>query len=138
MKHLIYILFIFLSACSPAKRIKKICRKNPDVCKQTTITKVVKDSLIIPQITVDTLFVFDQSTDTMYVTKENILIKYKYNPVTKKVYLSGTRLEQKHIFEHKIQLINNEVTVKKHWSEYLWLIISIVGGLLLIKSLIKK
>jgi hypothetical protein len=138
MKHLIYILFIFLLACSPAKRIEKICRKNPDVCKQTTITKVVKDSLIIPQITVDTLFVFDQSTDTMYVTKENILIKYKYNPVTKKVYLSGTRLEQKHIFEHKIQLINNEVTVKKHWSEYLWLIISIVGGLLLIKSLIKK
>jgi len=138
MKLFSYILLLLLFACSPAKRIQKICRKNPDVCKPKTVTKVIKDSLIVPKITIDTLFVFNQATDTVYLTKEKIITKFKYNPVTKTVYISTTKLEEKHVFEHRIELVNNEVTVKKHWSEYLWLIISIIGGLLLIKSLIKK
>lgn len=135
---LIVIVFILLLlSCSPGRRISRICKNNPDVCKTDTITKIVTDTFTVKQVSVDTVFTAN-TTDTVYLTKDNFIIKYKYNPITKTVYLSGLQKEQKHIFEHKIQVINNEVKIKKHWSDQLWLVISIIGGLVLITSLIKK
>lgn len=140
----LFLFFITLSlgallfSCNAAKRIDRICKRNPDVCKKDTQTYHIKDSFIVKQLVTDTTFLFKQNTDTVYLTKDNLIVKYKYNPITKTVYLSGKVLEQKHYFEHKIQVINNGVTIKKSLTDWVWIVLSILGSILIIYKVFKK
>lgn len=129
---------LFFFSCNASKRIDRICKRNPGVCKKDTQTYHIKDSFIVKQLVTDTTFLFKQNTDTVYLTKDNLIVKYKYNPITKTVYLSGKVLEQKHYFEHKIQVINNGVTIKKSLTDWVWIVLSILGSILIIYKVFKK
>jgi hypothetical protein len=129
---------LFLANCDPAKKIQRICQKHPDVCRNDTIETIVRDTFLVKEFAIDTTFNFEDyiTHDTVFLVKNNVVVKYKYNPASKTVYLGFKAAEQKHIFEHKITIVNREVTFKKHWSDYLALAITIITGFFFIKTLL--
>ncbi len=132
------LLFAF-TQCDPGKRIQKICNKHPQVCKRDTITKIIKDSVTIAGIKVDTVFAFKPYAlfDTVYLQKEKLLIKYKYDQKTNTVYLSGNVAPQTHVFEHRIQVVNSEISFKKTWLDYLGYIGSFATGVAIMLPFIR-
>jgi hypothetical protein len=126
---------VVIFGCDPAKRLQRICRNNPGVCQQDSVTHIIKDSVIIAAVQVDTTF--QQTADTVYITKDHLVIKYRYNPVNNQVYISGYVAEQKHVFEHKITVVNTGVKFKKDWLDYISHFFSFISGMLVMLPIIK-
>ena len=84
MKYLI-ILSIFLYSCSAQKRINRICRKNPEVCRLDSVT--IRDTITIESHSTDTVFQHIASNDTIRIEDSVMVIKYVNNGKT--VYKIG-------------------------------------------------
>lgn len=141
IKGLLFIAFLatLFFNCDPAKKMQRICKKHPDVCKRDTIKKTIIDSIKTPHIVVDTVFIQgENNTDTVYIVKDNLVIKYKYNPATKQVYISGEVKPQTHIFKHEVTIVNTEVTFRKHWSDYISLALTILGSIVFLWAFFKN
>ena len=118
MKYLI-ILSIFLYSCSAQKRINRICKNHPEVCRIDTI--VVRDTIRIAPHSVDTI-IENVIGDTVVVQDSIMVIKY-YND-GKKVYLKGEVRERKVPYEKKVfvdrPVIREVEKVKPWYIKYLW------------------
>lgn len=131
---------VAMLACDPGKKLQRICLRHPEACRQDTVTTMVYDTLTIQQFGIDTTFNIDDYMlhDTVYLVKNNVVVKYLYNPTTKKVFLGMAAGTMHHVFEHHLLIINREVTFKKHWTDYLALAITIITGIFFIRAIFLK
>jgi len=67
MKNVLFILVMVLISCSPARRLERICKYNPDICKQDTIT--LRDTLRFT----DTIYISESNIDTGFIDTSNII-----------------------------------------------------------------
>ena len=94
MRNFIFILSIlFLFSCSPQKRLNRIVRKHPELVKTDTIVvrDTIRDTISITTelVRLDTIFSLNEIHDTITITKDNLTIRYYYDTVHDKVYISG-------------------------------------------------
>ena len=69
----IIILLLLLQSCSPAQRLGRLVKKNPDLVGIDTIYK--SDTTIIEAVRSDSTFIFSKSVDTFYMDKERLHVK---------------------------------------------------------------
>ncbi len=74
----IIIVLLLLQSCSPAQRLGRLVKKNPELVGIDTIYK--SDTTIIEAVRADSTFIFSKSIDTFYMDKERLHVKVvRYN-----------------------------------------------------------
>jgi len=73
MKPIITILLLLLSSCSPQYRINRLLALHPELKVPDTL--IIRDSLLVPQVQVDTMFDFTTIRDTVIIQKDRLQIK---------------------------------------------------------------
>ena len=66
-------LFIILSACSPQKRLQHLLVTHPELKNPDTL--LIRDTLIQPGCSIDTVVTTKDLRDTVILTKDNLLIR---------------------------------------------------------------
>jgi hypothetical protein len=133
MKKLIFALLLFSSCYTKNQAIKKFC--NQDTIEVTTI---IYDTIIIDSVKIDT--VFNESIDSVFITKNKIEIKYikKFG----KVYLEGKCKSDTIFYEKKVMFEVPCTTPKLSWYKQLaadyWFILPLILVLLILLSFIRK
>ena len=69
------LLLLLLSSCSPQYRLNRLLALHPEL--KTPDTIFIKDSVIVPQVQVDTLFDFKTIRDTVIIQKDRLQIKLR-------------------------------------------------------------
>jgi len=69
----IIILLLLLQSCSPAQRLGRLVKKNPELVGIDTIYK--SDTTVIEAVRADSTFIFSKSIDTFYMDKERLHVK---------------------------------------------------------------
>ena len=67
------LLLLLLSSCSPQYRLNRLIALHPEL--KTPDTIFIRDSLIVPQVQVDTMFDFKTIRDTVVIQKDRLQIK---------------------------------------------------------------
>ncbi len=67
------LLILLLSSCSPQYRLNRLIALHPEL--KTPDTIFIRDSLIVPQVQVDTMFDFKTIRDTVIIQKDRLQIK---------------------------------------------------------------
>jgi hypothetical protein len=133
MKKLLFALLLFSSCYTKNQAIKKFC--NQDTIKFSTI---IYDTIIVDSVQVDT--VFNETIDSVFITKDKIEIKYikKYG----KVYLEGKCKSDTIYYEKKVMFEVPCTTPKLSWYKQLaadyWFILPLILVLLILLSFIRK
>ena len=149
MRNFIFILSIlFLFSCSPQKRLNRIVRKHPELVKTDTIVvrDTIRDTISVTTelVKLDTIFSLSEIHDTITITKDNLTIRYYYDTVHDKVYISGEcdtiflEVPYEKIVEYKVPCESIVVEENIKWWYWLWLILATLGFLYSAKELIKK
>ena len=88
MKYLIlFLVSIFLIACSPQKRLARLVKKHPELLHHDTIVKIDTVTITTMRVDHDTTFL-EKGTDTVTIQKDNLTVRYIR--VRDSIYLSGT------------------------------------------------
>lgn len=116
------------SSCTAQKRLNRLCRKNPNICKRDTTWNTLRDTLIINSVSYDTLFKASKNNDTIIINKDRLTVKYFYNAKDSTVYLSGNCDSAIKYIEIRYPQYTQEVTIKKTWIDKLTLWLSFIGG----------
>jgi hypothetical protein len=133
MKKLLFALLLFTSCYTKKQAIQKFC--NQDTIQVTTI---IYDTIIIDSVQVDT--VFNESIDSVFITKNKIEIKYlkKFG----KVYIEGKCKLDTIFYEKKVMFEVPCTTPKLAWYKQLaadyWFILPLILVLLILLSFIRK
>jgi hypothetical protein len=133
MKKLIFALLLFSSCYTKNQAIQKFC--NQDTIQVTTI---IYDTIIIDSVKIDT--VFNETIDSVFITKNKIEIKYikKFG----KVYLEGKCKSDTIYYEKKVMFEVPCTTPKLSWYKQLaadyWFILPLILVLLILLSFIRK
>jgi hypothetical protein len=133
MKKLLFALLLFTSCYTKNQAIQKFC--NQDTIQVTTI---IYDTIIIDSVKVDT--VFNESIDSVFITKNKIEIKYikKFG----KVYIEGKCKGDTIFYEKKVMFEVPCTTPKLSWYKQLaadyWFILPLILVLLILLSFIRK
>jgi len=69
------LLILLLSSCSPQYRLNRLIALHPEL--KTPDTIFIRDSLIVPQVQVDTMFDFKTIRDTVIIQKDRLQIKLR-------------------------------------------------------------
>lgn len=81
-------LFVYLlSSCSPQKRIERILDNNSALYKTDTVFNTLE--ILTPYVRTDTFNYWRNISDTVFLSKENLKIKYLIDTVEKSIYVSG-------------------------------------------------
>ena len=67
------LLLLLLTSCSPQYRLNRLIALHPEL--KTPDTIFIRDSLIVPQVQVDTMFDFKTIRDTVIIQKDRLQIK---------------------------------------------------------------
>lgn len=133
MKKLLFALLLFTSCYTKNQAIQKFC--NQDTIQVTTI---IYDTIIIDSVKIDT--VFNESIDSVFITKNKIEIKYlkKFG----KVYLEGKCKGDTIYYEKKVMFEVPCTTPKLSWYKQLaadyWFILPLILVTLILLSFIRK
>jgi hypothetical protein len=133
MKKLIFALLLFSSCYTKNQAIEKFC--NQDTIQVTTI---IYDTIIIDSVKIDT--VFNETIDSVFITKNKIEIKYlkKFG----KVYIEGKCKSDTIFYEKKVMFEVPCTTPKLSWYKQLaadyWFILPLILVLLILLSFIRK
>lgn len=135
MRYLL-LLLILISACSPSRRMARLCARHPQLCRVDSIT--VRDTFSIPSVEIDTVFYYRQ-TDTVIVQRGRATVKYFQSRDT--VFLQTKCDSILQITERVIQLQPKKPEEQKPWWNQIgaggWLII-VLGGILLFTLIFRK
>ena len=133
MKKLLFALLLFSSCYTKNQAIQKFC--NQDTIQVTTI---IYDTIIIDSVKIDT--VFNESIDSVFITKNKIEIKYlkKFG----KVYIEGKCKSDTIFYEKKVMFEVPCTTPKLSWykqfaADY-WFILPLILVTLVLLSFIRK
>jgi hypothetical protein len=133
MKKLLFALLLFTSCYTKNQAIQKFC--NQDTIQVTTI---IYDTIIIDSVKIDT--VFNESIDSVFITKNKIEIKYlkKFG----KVYLEGKCKGDTIYYEKKVMFEVPCTTPKLSWYKQLaadyWFILPLILVTLVLLFVIRK
>jgi hypothetical protein len=133
MKKLLFALLLFSSCYTKNQAIKKFC--NQDTIEVTTI---IYDTIIIDSVKIDT--VFNETIDSVFITKNKIEIKYlkKFG----KIYLEGKCKGDTIYYEKKVMFEVPCTTQKLSWYKQLgadyWFILPLILVTLILLSFIRK
>jgi hypothetical protein len=133
MKKLIFALLLFSSCYTKNQAIQKFC--NQDTIQVTTI---IYDTIIVDSVKIDT--VFNETIDSVFITKNKIEIKYikKFG----KVYIEGKCKSDTIFYEKKVMFEVPCTTPKLSWYKQLaadyWFILPLILVLLILLSFIRK
>jgi hypothetical protein len=104
-KIIILIVTLMLSSCGCNYHLKKVEKK----CGYSTSTEVVTfhDTIYTERIVKDTIFSFNNSSDTIILKQDNLQIKYFYNTHDSTVYIKG-ECKTDTIYKDRVVTINNK------------------------------
>jgi hypothetical protein len=133
MKKLLFALLLLSSCYTKNQAIEKFCNKDT-----IQVTTIIHDTIIVDSIQVDT--VFNESIDSVFITKNKIEIKYlkKFG----KIYLEGKCKSDTIYYEKKVMFEVPCTTPKLSWYKQLaadyWFILPLILVLLILLSFIRK
>lgn len=91
----IAIVILLFQSCSPAQRLGRLVKNNPELATTTTVYK--SDTTIIERVSADSTFILTRLTDTFYVENDRLKIKVVREYDTLKVFgecLTDTIIKQ--------------------------------------------
>ena len=65
---------LLVISCSPQRRLEKLLAQHPELTARDTIS--MKDTLITPEVTVDTSFLLNKLHDTVVIQKEKLRMEF--------------------------------------------------------------
>lgn len=133
MKIITKILFILfpclIVSCSPSYRLNRLLALHPELKIPDTL--FIRDSLIVPQVQVDTMLEFKTIRDTVVIHKDRLQIKL--SKIHDTLFLTGKCKSDTVYITRKI-LIEKIKTVKPSYINYLFNIVRwlVIFGILFI------
>ena len=106
-------IILILCGCSPIKRHSRLVDKYPFVHQTDTIKIVDTFRIEIPKVETDTMVLFEQLRDTIFINKERL--KIRVHSVHDSIYIHG---ECDTIFKEKI--IERKIPVKYYEKSCDW------------------
>jgi hypothetical protein len=142
VKYLI-ILSLLIVSCSPAKRLHRLIKNNPEL-RTLKDTVTIKDTIRFQTERVFYDSVFLMSSDTVIIQKDNLTIRTYINGDT--VYISGECDSIIKYVPYEVEVITDKIVYKESDFESIiknWIVISIIILMLIflpkqIRKLLKK
>ena len=127
--NILLILLVVFQACSPQKRLTRLLEHHPELTVADTLK--VRDTMVSPMITSDTIIDLRQMTDTVFVEKERLSVKLFRQHDT--LYVEGkckadTIIRTLRVPVERIKL----VTQKPKFDLLTKILMAIIGGLIII------
>lgn len=135
---ILFFIVLFLSSCSPQKRLARLISKHPELVKADTVFRL--DTTFVPGSSFDTVFKSEITRDTVIIMDKQFTIKY-YND-GKHTFIKGAT--KPFFIVKKIPIIVNTVSVMpldRKTRAVMWLwehIWPILAGLMLLFFLLRK
>jgi len=128
----IALLILFLSSCSPQKRLQRLLKKNPELIELDTIRVI--DTVIIDNYTYDTITNIHLHDSTTVINNEKVILKYFYDTLTREIWHEVECLGDTIIKEKIIQVEKVVYKQLSWWEQYgtIVIIISLILGVLIV------
>jgi len=128
----IALLILFLSSCSPQKRLQRLLKKNPQLIELDTIRVI--DTVIIDNYTYDTITNIHLHDSTTVINNEKVILKYFYDTLTREIWHEVECLGDTVIKETVVQVEKVVYKQLTWWQEYktIILILSLIVGVLIV------
>ena len=128
MKALIIILSILTISCSPQKRINRIVKKHPELLVKDTI-KVI-DTIFIQSIHYDTTTKFIEHKTVEVINNDKVRLKYYFDTITKEINHYVECKGDTIIREIQVPYEKINVTTRKGFVWFDWLLVGVLISLL--------
>ena len=131
MKYLLFLLLIPAFACSPSKRLSRLCKKHPELCqtKADTVESIITDTVTVYE---DIIIPADSGQVTVPDSSKNIEVKSgrgkaTYNRsqgkatlkvVCEEVVIRHVRKQIITIRKQKVITVQKILRVNKEWDRY--------------------
>jgi hypothetical protein len=131
MKILPVLLISILIACSPQKRLNRLIDHHPEL--NTVDTLIIRDTVLIPTVRLDTGINIANLLDTVYITEDRLKIKTIL--VNDTLYIEGecegdTIIKEHIVYVDKVKYVEQDY-VAKYWKWgvglFLFLIIFLIA-----------
>ncbi len=134
----IVLLILFLSSCSPQKRLQRLLKKNPQLIELDTIRVI--DTVIIDNYTYDTITNIHLHDSTTVINNEKVILKYFYDTLKREIWHEVECLGDTIIKETVVQVEKVVYKQLTWWQEYktIILILSLLTGVLIILKKLGK
>ena len=134
----IVLLILFLSSCSPQKRLQRLLKKNPQLIELDTIRVI--DTVIIDNYTYDTITNIHLHDSTTVINNEKVILKYFYDTLTREIWHEVECLGDTVIKETVVQVEKVVYKQLTWWQEYktIILILSLIVGVLIVLKKLGK
>lgn len=134
----IVLLLLFLSSCSPQKRLQRLLKKNPQLIELDTIRVI--DTVIIQRYDTTLINTIIRQDSVTLINTERIKIKYYYDTITEKIEhfisLPSDTITQEVIIPYE-KIVYKELS---WWEQYktIILILSLLTGVLIVLKKLGK
>jgi len=134
----IALLILFLSSCSPQKRLQRLLKKNPQLIELDTIRVI--DTVIIDNYTYDTITNIHLHDSTTVINNEKVILKYFYDTLTREIWHEVECLGDTVIKETVVQVEKVVYKQLTWWEQYrtIILILSLIVGILIVLKKLGK
>jgi len=134
----IALLILFLSSCSPQKRLQRLLKKNPQLIELDTIRVI--DTVIIDNYTYDTITNIHLHDSTTVINNEKVILKYFYDTLTREIWHEVECLGDTVIKETVVQVEKVVYKQLTWWEQYrtIILILSLIVGVLIVLKKLGK
>jgi len=128
----IALLILFLSSCSPQKRLQRLLKKNPQLIELDTIRVI--DTVIIDNYTYDTITNIHLHDSTTVINNEKVILKYFYDTLTREIWHEVECIGDTVIKEMVVQVEKVVYKQLTWWEQYrtIILILSLIVGVLIV------
>ena len=132
----IALLILFLSSCSPQKRLQRLLKKNPQLIELDTIRVI--DTVIIQRYDTTLINTIIRQDSVTLINTERIKIKYYYDTITEKIEhfisLPSDTITQEVIIPYE-KIVYKELSWWEQYGTIVIIISLIVGVLIVLKKL---
>ena len=134
----IVLLLLFLSSCSPQKRLQRLLKKNPQLIELDTIRVI--DTVIIDNYTYDTITNIHLHDSTTVINNEKVILKYFYDTLTREIWHEVECIGDTVIKEMVVQVEKVVYKQLTWWEQYrtIILILSLIVGVLIVLKKLGK
>ncbi len=120
------LLLLLLASCSPQHRLNRLLALHPEL--KTPDTLFIKDSVIIPQIQVDTILDFKTIRDTVIIQKDRFQVKL--SRIHDTLFLTGKCKGDTVYINRKIPVEKIKIVKPDHFDNFIsklpWIVIGLI------------
>lgn len=139
MRLIILLSILFITGCTPGKRLAWLLRKHPELVRTDTIYR--RDTTIIDGASADTVFHTQITRDTLIIRDKQLTIKY-FND-GKQTFIQG-KCDTVIVVKEIPTVVNSIVQRQQSWyekitgrfGEFSFIIIGIAGLILLVRKIL--